>query len=301
METVRALPLVAGTFCGSPRRPSRDLPVRNTPSSLTLGTPLERVDAGAFTVTRSAYGAGQRLPSHAHELASATMVLRGSVVERVAGRRLECRDDRFLVRPAAVLHENVYGDLGAECVIVGARAEWVASDRVARGVFGTPSLATAGTPLAIARRMRRELGVGDDAATLAIEGLALELIAAAARQLHAPRVQSAPAWLRAVRERLHDDYAKGIRLHVMAREAGVHPVHLTRAFRQCFGCSPGEYARQRRIDRACAELAESDRPIAAIALDAGFSSPSHFATAFRRTTSMTPRDYRTAAQRGTRA
>jgi AraC family transcriptional regulator len=271
--------------------------MRKTPSSLTLGTALECVEAGPFTVTRSAYAPGQRLPSHAHDLASAMLLLRGSVVERVAGRRLECRDDRFVVRPAAVVHENVYGDHGAECVCVGAHPNWVASDRIASRVFGTPGIAVAGTPLAIARRIRRELTVGDEAAPLAIEGLALELVAIAARQLDAPRVLSAPAWLRAVRERLHDDDAKGIRIHVMARDAGVHPVHLTRAFRQCFGCSPGEYARQRRIDRACVELAASDRSIAAIALDAGFASPSHFATAFRKATSMTPRGYRMAAQR----
>ena len=275
----------------------RDLPMRTTPSSLTLGTALECIDAGPFTVTRSAYGPGQRLPSHAHDLASAMMLLRGSVVERVAGRRLECRDDRFIVRPAAVVHENVYGTSGAECVCVGAHPDWVGSDRIAGSVFGTPAIAVASTPLAIARRIRRELRVGDEAARLAIEGLALEMVAVAARQLGAPRMQSTPPWLRAVRERLHDDCATGVRLHLMARDAGVHPVHLTRAFRQCYGCAPGEYARQRRIDRACVELAESDRPIAAIALDAGFSSPSHFATAFRRATSMTPRGYRIAAQR----
>lgn len=274
----------------------RNQPVAPTPASLTLGTPLEGIDAGAFSVTRSAYEPGQRLPSHAHELASATMVLRGSVTERVAGRRLECRDDRLLLRPAGVIHENVYGEHGAECVIVGARAEWVATDRLALSVFSAPCVAAGGTPLAVARRMRRELRVGDAAAALAIEGLALELVAAAARRLDAHGVRTAPPWLRAVRERLHDDYATVFRLQVLARQAGVHPVHLTRAFRQCFGCSPGEYVRQRRIDRACAELADSDRSIAAIALDAGFSSPSHFATAFRRATGLTPSEYRAATQ-----
>ena len=56
--------------------------------------------------------------------------------------------------------------------------------------------------------------------------------------------------------------------------------------------SPGEYVRQRRLDPARGQLAQSDRSIAEIALDAGFSSPSHFATAFRRAMGMSPRDYR---------
>ena len=267
-----------------------------TQTRLTLGTALEGVDAGMFTVTRSTYAPGQRLGAHAHDVAAATIVLRGGVTERVDGRRLECTPDRLLVRPAGAVHENVYGATGAECVIVGARPEWVASDRVARDVFSTPGLATAPAPLMIARRIRRELRIADRAATLAIEGLALELIAAAARQLDDRRQRVPPVWLRAVRAQLHDDFARDVRLHVVARDAGVHPVHLARAFRQAFRCSPGEYVRQRRIDRACTELTGSARSIAEIAVDTGFASPSHFATAFRRATGVTPRDYRIRAR-----
>lgn len=264
------------------------------PTRLTLGTLLARIDAGAFTVTRSTYAPAQRLPAHWHEMASATVVLRGSVAERVEGRRFTCDRDRLLLRPAAVIHSNVYGDGGAECMIIGAKAEWVTTDAVARAVFSAPGLALAPTSRVLGERMRRELAIGDAASTLAVEGLALELIASAARQISEPRGRTAPPWLRAIRERLHDDYATSIRLHIVACDAGVHPVYLTRAFRRCFGCSPGEYVRQRRIDRACEELAGTDRSIAEIALGAGFASPSHFATAFRRALGLSPRDYRLA-------
>ena len=74
-----SLPLIAGRFSRpAPVGHFRNLPVRTTPSSLTLGTALECVDAGPFTVTRSSYGPGQRLPSHAHDLASAMMLLRSA-------------------------------------------------------------------------------------------------------------------------------------------------------------------------------------------------------------------------------
>ena len=271
--------------------------MQTNPAQLTLGTPLGRVDAGAFIVTRSVYQPGQVLPLHGHAHASVTVVLHGTVGEHVGGRRFECGPDRFLVRPAAAVHGNVYGPCGAECLIVGARADWVATDSVARDVFSVPRVAAAPALLVVARRIRREMRIGDRAAELAVEGLALEVIAAAARQLADRRYRSPPRWLQVVRELLHDDLVSDIRIHVIARRAGVHPVHLARAFRQCFGCSPGEYARQRRIDRACMQLGESSRSIAEIALDAGFSSPSHFATVFRRATGMSPRDYRTSSQR----
>ena len=240
------------------------------------------------------YGAGQVLPSHAHPVASATIVLQGVVTERVGGRRFECGRDRFLIRPAGVTHDNQYGPRGAECMIVSAPAEWVAGDRVARTVFDVPRVSPAQAPLLVARRIRRELGIGDDASSLAIEGLALELVASTARQLAEHRSAPVPRWLRLVRERLREELGNGVRLSALARDVGVHPVHLARSFRRSFGCTPGEFVRQCRLDRASEHLIHSTRPIAEIAVDAGFSSPSHFATAFRRATGMSPRGFRSA-------
>jgi AraC family transcriptional regulator len=195
-----------------------------------------------------------------------------------------------------VVHENEYGLRGAECLIIAADPVWVAGDRVARSVFGATAITSGPTALTVAKRIRRELRVGDDAASVAIEGLALELVASVSRQLNRSHSHAMPRWLEIVRERLHDEHHKPVRIHTLACDAGVHPVYLARAFRERFGCSPGEYLRQRRIDLSCAELAETERSIAAIALDAGFASPSHFATAFRAAMGMSPRDYRIAAR-----
>ena len=279
---------------GRHRAPHNAAHVLPTTTHLTSGTPLERLDAGTFAITRSSYAASQRIGSHTHNYASATVVLRGSLTERIASWRYELNPDRCLFRPADVVHENSYGSRGAECLIIAAEPRWVASDRVAQAVFGAPAIGPGAVALMVARRIRRELRMGDDAATLAIEGLALELVASASRQLRYPRKRPVPEWLRVVRERLHDDHAP-IRLHLLARDAGIHPVYLARAFREQFGCSPGQYVRQRRIDQACTELAETDRSISAIAVDAGFASPSHFATAFRAAMGVSPRAYRAAA------
>ena len=274
-------------------RPARVLP---TTTHLTSGIPLERLDAGIFAITRSNYGPRQRLASHTHDYASATVVLRGSLTEQIARTRYDLSPERCLFRPPAVVHDNEYGSRGAECLIIAADPTWVADDRVARSVFGATTIAPAATALTVAKRIRRELRVGDDAAIVAIEGLALELVASVSRHLNRKRLHAVPQWLARVRDRLHDEHAKPVRMYALARDAGVHPVYLARAFRERFGCSPGEYLRQRRIDLACAELADTERSIAAIALDAGFASPSHFATAFRAVIGLSPRDYRISAR-----
>jgi AraC family transcriptional regulator len=66
---------------------------------------------------------------------------------------------------------------------------------------------------------------------------------------------------------------------------------LTRGFRTCRGCSIGDYVAQSRIEAAKRRLA-TDESLKAIASSLGFSSPSNFASAFRRASGATPSDYR---------
>lgn len=62
--------------------------------------------------------------------------------------------------------------------------------------------------------------------------------------------QRAPRWLRRCRERLVDESEQALRLGDLAREAGVHPVSLARAFRRHYGLSPGQLQRRGQLNRA---------------------------------------------------
>ena len=85
-------------------------------------------------------------------------------------------------------------------------------------------------------------------------------------------------------------------LAALAREVGVHPVHLAHEFRRFYRESVGEYARRLRVERACAEMARSERPLSEIAADAGFYDQSHFTNVFKRHTGLTPAEFRSAAR-----
>lgn len=69
-----------------------------------------------------------------------------------------------------------------------------------------------------------------------------------------------------------------------------------RQFRATTGLSPYAYVIKRRVEQACLLLRETDLPISEIALVLGFSSQSHFTTAFRRAKSTTPLVYRAHAR-----
>ncbi len=70
----------------------------------------------------------------------------------------------------------------------------------------------------------------------------------------------------------------------LARDAGVHPVHLARAFRKAEKLTPGEYLQRLRVRAACHRLRERDYSLAAIAMECGFADQSHFARVFKKLT-----------------
>jgi len=103
---------------------------------------------------------------------------------------------------------------------------------------------------------------------------------------------SAPRWLRQVRDLLHDEFTESPSLHDIAQAVGVHPAHLARLFRQRYHCTIGDYLRELRLERARHLLSTSNTPLAEIALSAGYSDQSHFSAALKRSTGLTPSEFR---------
>jgi len=106
----------------------------------------------------------------------------------------------------------------------------------------------------------------------------------------------APHKLRRALEYISDrlEQQRGIALDLVAQEVGMSRYHFSRAFKESMGLSPINYIVRQRIERAKKLLAETELPIADIALQAGFSGQSHFTTFFRKLVGLTPRDFRRA-------
>ena len=93
-------------------------------------------------------------------------------------------------------------------------------------------------------------------------------------------------------EAIRADLGAPLRIAELAREAGVHPVYLARAFRRHLRSGPAEYIRGARIDAAKQSLADSDLPLSQVARAAGFADQSHFTRQFRRVVGASPGRYR---------
>jgi PAS domain S-box-containing protein len=97
-------------------------------------------------------------------------------------------------------------------------------------------------------------------------------------------------------ERMHARCGENLSSREWARIAGVSLSHFDRMFRRMVETSPRQYFLRVRVEAACRRLAETHKPIAAIAVECGFHDHAHFTRSFRRIMKQTPSDYRAAHQ-----
>jgi len=127
-------------------------------------------------------------------------------------------------------------------------------------------------------------------AKFAIEAAACQLIGS--MDVSTVGERSAPAWLGRAKDMIVEASSDQLTISGIARDAGVHPVYLARTFRRFLGCTPGEYLRARRLERAAHLLGRKRHSIAEVAVMSGFSDQSHLTKVFRAAFGTTPGLYR---------
>jgi AraC family transcriptional regulator len=92
---------------------------------------------------------------------------------------------------------------------------------------------------------------------------------------------------------IEEHVARDVKLSELAALVELSPYHFARAFKQSFGVPPHRYHTGRRIERAKEML--STRSVTEVALAVGFAETSSFSAAFRKTTGLTPTEFRRGA------
>jgi AraC family transcriptional regulator len=129
-------------------------------------------------------------------------------------------------------------------------------------------------------------------------GLAIQLARcySSLKDIHVGHGGMAPHKLRKaialIDHHLSDEAEGRVALRTVARAVRMSYFHFSRAFKQSMGMTATNYIAERRIERAKRMLEETELPISEIALRSGFSSQSHFTTAFRRLAGATPKVFR---------
>lgn len=130
---------------------------------------------------------------------------------------------------------------------------------------------------------------------LQCESRALDLLLAAMQQLEPQPPQKldhrARQRIEQLLQLLDGEQNHDWSLSQLARAIGSNPTTLQKQFRQATGHSIAHYVRTQRLQRARSEL-QQGLSVTEAALNAGYTSPGNFATAFKRQFGQTPRQMR---------
>jgi len=233
------------------------------------------------------------LPRHRHASAFLAFVLRGESTEKVGGVTFNCTPGAALLMPAEEAHSDQVAEGGASVFVIEPSPAWIEDVREHGLILDRPELRARDRVSALAAQLYAESRHPDAASPLCIQALMFEIGACLIRRREAASAHD-PAWLSRIRSRIDDSYREKLSLSELARDAGVHSVHLARTFREHYGVTVGQYLRRRRIEAAAQALRAGKASLVDIALDAGFASQAHFCTAFRRQLGCTPGQYRRA-------
>ena len=180
-------------------------------------------------------------------------------VRSVAGRDVATKD--LEIHPAFAIKDDVVANLAA---LLGADA-----------LAGAPngSLYGEGLGTALVARLLHRQGGAPPGSGVTVRALS-------------------PGDLRRVTAYIDEQLETPLSLQRLADLLGMNLYRFVRAFKESTGVPPYRYVLERRIELSKSLLADSNCPITEVALRTGFASQSHFATAFRRLTSVTPGRYR---------
>ena len=256
----------------------------------TAGSVLRGLDFDGVSVEEVLMPERLVVPEHLHDGAQIYFVLEGTYVETLRGRANVLRPGAAWFRPPRARHENaVAGDESALTLIVTFDNRRFASlERQCGAARRLPSMLLDD----VRREITREIGRGDAATRVALEGWTLLLLSRAARCRAGE--DGAPEWLADAMQFIERAYCGPLSLATVAAHVGAHPATVAAAFRRFRGVSVGEFIRDRRLERARAALVESRRPIKEIALDSGFYDQAHFGRLFKRRYGLSPASLRSA-------
>lgn len=230
-------------------------------------------------VSVSRYAPGERHRAHRDRYPRISFVLRGGYREESRPGAIRMTPGDVLLKSHRALHEDQFGSDGA----IVASIEFLTDDPFDAAPHAPEwHRRSDGFALRHAAGLL-EAALAGDSAGVATAGN--DLIATRPDDIAERRPP--PAWLRHLKEELETVSQAQVDVRARAIAAGVHPVHASRLFRQCYAMSISDHARAQGVRRALA-LMTREAALSDVAVAAGFYDQSHMNRVFRRVIGRTP-------------
>lgn len=239
-------------------------------------------EAGGFSFhLLNANAPEEEVQRHSHEEAHFVLVLAGGYMSSAVQAPFVSATPILVYNPPGTTHQDRFH---------GGRGRFVA---ISGGTGPEAAALCLRDPYAhrLAHSIANEI---DSATPFILEARALQLHSAVLQlsSNEARLAQQPPGWLSRAVEMIFTSDDPEISVAGVAAEAGVHPVHFARVFRRYLDCSPGDYLRGHRLERAAAMLGKGIASLADVAQSAGFVDQAHLTRAFRSRLDTTPAQWR---------
>jgi AraC family transcriptional regulator len=251
---------------------------------VALGTAHAVIASTDFSVAEIEHHAGAYYRAHTHERSYVSLALTGGFDEQVGTRGDRVSSASVVVMPAGVAHEDRIGARGNRSLLVTFAPS---SREVLEREPRSWSIVHGGAPARVLLRLYRAFRIGDGEETT-MQELLIELHDALAHEARVHDAVPARCVVRALD--LLNAARSPLRLADIARDCGVDPAYLARAFRRFRGTTMGEHVRRVRAKRAAALLASTSMAIAALAC--GFADQSHLTRVFHAELGFSPAAFR---------
>ena len=265
-------------------------PLQLAPGEFFGGARLGRSGGGIEVSHRIAAGAPEEVLSHTHHDAHFILVTGGDYVS--AAGRPPGTAPVLIYNPPGTTHRDHFERGRGSFFAISLAPGYAAVALAGTSVPDAPRYLTAPAQYALAMRIVAACAI--EVSALSLDASCTELLGSMDARCRAPPA-APPHWLGSAVELLQDRYREELTIAEIAAAVGVHPIHLARTFRRHLRCTPGEFARFRRLERAASLLARTARPLAEVALDSGFADQSHFSHVFARAFGLPPGEYRALA------
>jgi AraC family transcriptional regulator len=225
---------------------------------------------------------------HCHEASHIQIIVDGHYITEADSNEPDCGSMTMLWIPAGTVHRDRFKTRGGSFVSVSF------SDEVLRALDGCspppePRRMPSCNPMANA--IVREMRAIDDFSALAVEGIALQLLAQIGRAWKSCDVRTSRL-LRRVDEILNERFREKLSLQSVAADAGTSPRAVSHLLHQVYGSSLAGVIRNLRVHYATRCMAEKGLSLPQIALSSGFSDQAQFTKAFREVMGQTPAAFR---------
>lgn len=243
----------------------------------------KRLSFDRFTVEDSVYPPFLYMPPHTDKLPRISIILDGELQELHDSQNITASRGSLVIKPNHVVHENFFGDKPVRSLSISFHDKELFNEHFENWQWiKHPKVNVLGIRFwAAAKNIKDE------------ENLMLclsELMSAVATLRH--DTNKPIYWIAELERLIEEGFCDAEKINELSQKLSLHRVYVSRAFKKYHGATPVEFRKYVKLSAAFFDIVLSNKSLAGIAYDSGFSDQSHMTREFIRYLGNTPAQLR---------